>query len=932
MRRYPFKYLLTFAVAAGSALHAQQNAPADQAEFFEKRIRPLLIAKCQGCHNAKVKTSGLDLSSGAGFLAGGPSGPLLSKEHPEQSLLLQVTSYEARLKMPPMGKLTDDEQATLKAWVTMGAPWPGAVASAATGPGSGRQITDKDRAWWAFQPVKRPSDAKSIDQFITAKLTEKGLKSAPRADRMTLLRRATYDLTGLPPTEEEIKAFVDDKAPDAFAKVVDRLLASPRYGEKWGRHWLDVARYADSTGNDEDHRYPHAWKYRDYVIDAFNRDMPYDQFLREQIAGDLMPAEKPGEINRRGIVATGFLALGAKAIAQQDKKKMLYDVYDEQVDVTTRAFLGVTLACARCHDHKFDPLLTRDYYSMVGMFAATKSFKDPDTHVSQLLFVPLDPKEKVEKFRIHQQRVTNKATEIEDLLDSQAVSTMAGEVKRVAEYMIAARRVYVDKAVAAAVAKESGLSLDILNKWAKYLLPHPEARPHLDRWYAATPETLSTVAGTYQAEMDKHLAEWSKQVEEWRSKYFGLTEDQRAMNAPAKPKFDADKGRFFFETYTQGPFATSQEGRRDRSKGAPADLLARIEGLKKEQAALKASMPPEPDMACAVEDGAPVQQKVFLRGDYNSLGVDAPKAVPVVLTAASPQPEFAPKGSGRLELANWMARPDNPLTARVMVNRIWYWHLGEGLVRTPDNFGRMGERPTHPELLDYLADEFVKGGWSAKKLHRQILLSDVYQSSSTITEEAFAADPENRLFSRFPRRRLAVEEMRDGLLSIDGSIDLTVGGTLQSGTGTDGENSNGRLSLRPESNKRRMVYLPLRRANLPSLLNLFDFGDATTLSGKRTLTTVAPQALFMMNSDFIAERAKLLAESAEKQSSDPQARVKALYRRILNREAGGGEVDGALSYVKSFQDKYAANKRTDSDAWFSLVRILLSSNEFIYLD
>jgi hypothetical protein len=921
-------------LVASSAVNAQTP---EQTEFFEKKVRPLLAANCQGCHNSKLKTSGLDLSTSEGFFHGGPSGSLFSKDDPKSSLLLQVTSYEGKLKMPPMGKLRDEDLAVLKTWVESGAAWPGATVSTApkAGPG-GRQITDEDRNFWAFRPVSNPQPpavknaawaVNPIDRFVLARLEEKSLKPAPPADKLALLRRVSYDVTGLPPTEQEIQSFLADKSPDAYTKVVDRLLASPRYGEHWGRHWLDVARYADSTGNDEDHRYPHAWRYRDYVIDAFNSDMPYNQFVREQIAGDLLPPPEGSEVNRRGIVATGFLALGAKAIAQQDKKKMLYDVYDEQVDVTSKAIMGVTLACARCHDHKFDPLLTKDYYSMISMFASTKSFSNPETHVSQLLFTPLAPKKEVEAYERQQQRIANNKAAIEDLIDEQIEAHSAPLLPRLADYMVAARRVYADKADAAAVAKEQNLQPAILAKWIEYLKPNGEVRLQLERWEKATSETAPEVAKSYQSEFDKHYSEWSARVKEWRTKFRALTDEERAMKAPEKPGFEPAKGLFFYETYIRGPFSVAKA---DRDKILSADIKTKIAALRSKGETLKAALPPEPDMACAVQEGQPVQQKVFVRGDYNSPGPDAPKAFPVVMMRGE-QPVIT-KGSGRLELADWLARPDHPLTARVMVNRIWNWNFGEGIVRTPDNFGKMGERPTHPELLDYLATEFVRGGWSVKKIQRMILLSNTYQMSTAISDQAMETDPENRLYSRFPRRRLSVEEIRDGLLAIDGSLDYTEGGTLQKGTGTDGENSSGRLSLRPETSKRRLVYLPLRRANLPTLLNLFDFGDATTTSGKRALTTVAPQALFMMNSDFVTERAKSLAqEVAAKYSADTAARVRSLYLRVLNRPPAPDELDIALSYVNSFTTKFAG-KRTESDAWFSFARVLIASNEFIYLD
>ena len=398
--------------ARGEGATGQGPTP-EQIEFFEKRVRPVFANHCAKCHNPEAMVAELDLTTAEGFLKGGESGSLIDRADPARSRLLLVVGYEEKLKMPPAGKLREEELEALGAWVKMGAPWPGATAlpTIAAAPRSARSFTDEEKKYWAFQPLAQPAlpvvrnpqlaewGASPIDRFILASLAAKGLTPAPTADRLTLLRRATWDLTGLPPTEAEIRDFMADRSPEAFAKVVDRLLASPRYGEKWGRHWLDVARYADSTGNDEDHRYPHAWRYRDYVIDAFNRDLPYDQFVREQIAGDLLPSADGQEVNRRGIIATGFLSLGPKALAQQDKTRMLYDVYDEQVEVTGKAFLGLTISCARCHNHKFDPILTRDYYGMVGIFASTRSFRDPNAFVSPPLTKPLVTKAEYQRYQ-----------------------------------------------------------------------------------------------------------------------------------------------------------------------------------------------------------------------------------------------------------------------------------------------------------------------------------------------------------------------------------------------------------------------------------------------------------------------------------------------------------------------------------------------------
>ncbi len=915
----------------------------DQAEFFEKKIRPLLAANCAKCHNPNAKVAELDLTTAEGFARGGESGALINKEHPEESRLLKVIGYDDKLKMPPTGKMKDADIASITEWVKAGAVWPSAkpvVAETKTAPKSTREFTEEEKKFWAYQPLANPSVPKvknsawvksPVDAFILAKLEEKNLRPAPPADKMTLLRRATYDLTGLPPTEQEIKDFLADASPKAFEKVVDRLLASPRYGEKWGRHWLDVARYADSTGNDEDHRYPHAWKYRDYVIDSFNSDVPYDQFLREQIAGDLLPAKDGGEVNRRGIIATGFLALGAKAVAQQDKTKMLYDVYDEQVDVTSKAFLGLTMACARCHNHKFDALLTKDYYSMINIFASTRSFSNPDSHVSGLLEKPLVPKTEWEKYQAdrkeHQAKQQKAQGEIEDIVDSVREPAAKQLALRTADFMLAAHKVYNDNAKPEDIAEQTKLPVEVLKRWVNALKPQDLTPQHLLEWRNARPDKLTEVAQSYQQQFQTRLNEWLEEMVKWRAAE-KAAEPGKKKSPQSKPAFEAGDDRFFHSVYFagDGPFAVSAK---DKARFS-AEQNLRIAELQKEIETLKKSAPAEPELACAIEDGEPVAQKVFVRGDYNNPGEEAPKAFPAILSSFDTKPNFT--GSGRLQLAEWLTQPEHPLTSRVMTNRIWQWHFGEGIVRTPDNFGKTGDKPSHPELLDFLSREFVKRGWSIKSMHRLLMLSSTYQMSSANQTLADNTDTDNRLMTRFNRRRLSVEELRDGLLAIDGSIDLTMGGTLQKGRGTDGENNQGRLSLNPEKQKRRTVYIQLRRANLPTLLNLFDFGDATSVTGKRLLTNVSTQALFWLNSEFLTDRSASLAKTLLSDASlNDSARVESLYRRVLNRQAEKSELDQALKYIAAFKQK-ASGENADAKAWQSLCRVLMASNDFLYVD
>jgi hypothetical protein len=905
-------------------------------EFFETKVRPLLVAKCQGCHGVASHVAGLDLSSAEGFGKGADSGVLISGSDPAESRLMRAIGYEGRIKMPPTGRLKTEEIAAIREWIEMGAPWPAEKAKA-TGADTVKPVANltEQRKFWSFQPVRRtaPPAVKNrawtknpIDAFIFSKLEEKHLQPAPPANKVTLLRRATFDLTGLPPTEAEIQGFLQDNSPDAFARVVDRLLDSPRYGERWGRHWMDVARYADSTGADEDHRYPYAWRYRDYVIESFNRDTPYDRFVREQVAGDLLPADKPGEVNVRGIVATGFLALGPKLIAEQDKVKMFYDLVDEEIDTLSRGFLGLTVACARCHDHKFDPISTKDYYSLASIFASSKQLANVEAHVSELYFAPLIPKDVADRYEAHQAEIKGTQKKIDERLAEEGARYRDALAPRMAEYILAAGRVYRDGQTAEKVAAEEHLDKAILEKWAAYLKPVAERRAHLESWYNAMAGTREQIAAEYQKKFietatfrQEALANWRREAEAAKA---------AGNDAPAAPKFPAGDDRFFTEV-TSGktaPFALPENDRDSFLSEAPRAQLASLQNKLKQ---LKESGPPEPPLACALSEGKVTEQHVFVRGNPENRGELVPKRFPLVL-ASDRQPAIT-RGSGRKELADWLASAENPLTARVMANRIWQWHFGEGIVRTPSNFGKAGERPTHPELLDYLASTFAERGWSVKSMHRLLMLSNTYQMSSLGSSEALERDADDALLSRFPGRRLEVEEIRDSLLALDGSLDFTMGGALLSGRGTDKEFSDDRMSLNPDQSYRRTVYLPLRRSNLSSVLTLFDFGDATTPGEGRSQTNVAPQALYMMNSEFVARQARSLAGQMLGDSALNDARrIVRTYLRVLGRPAQESEVQRALEYVRLFPGK-PDDQAGRLLAWTSFCRALIASNEFLYV-
>ena len=926
--------LLGFA-ASVSPLAAQD---ADAAEFFEKRVRPVLANKCQACHNSGLKTGGLDLSSAEGFASGGQSGPVVSTEAPSESRILEVIRYRQRIKMPPGGMLPENEIAALADWVETGAHWPGVPGmkrSPVAEPGGG-PFTAAERNFWAFQKVQDPEPPQvkdvdwvrsPVDRFVLARLEEANLRPSAPASRLAWLRRASYDLTGLPPSEEQAAEFLGDESPRAFEKVVDRLLASPRYGERWGRHWLDVARYADSTGNDEDHRYPYAWRYRDYVVQAFNEDVPYDEFLTEQLAGDLLHSGESIEKRRRGIVATGFLALGPKALAQQDKQRMLYDVWDEQLDVVSKGFLGLTVTCARCHDHKFDPIPTKDYYSLLGMFASTRSFTAMGRTVSKLLFTPLVPDEEYQAYKDHKEAIGNKKFEIEDVVDQELQAYVSNLSPRLADYMLVAGNAGGDEQ-AEVLAADHDLEAPVLRKWIDYLRPREVRRPHMDEWRQASGANRSQAAAAYQKRFQERLEEWNETLRKWRERVRRMLKEMN-MPPPPRPKFEPGEDRFFHEVYFagKGPFFLEEKAQEKVFSQESNQLLA---VYRQELKHLEETLSAEPAMACAVEDGDPVRQRVFIRGDYNNLGEEAPKQFPQILAGSEQNPIST--GSGRMELARWLTGSEHPLTARVMVNRIWQWHFGQGLVRTPNNFGKLGTPPTHPQLLDYLARRFIREGWSIKKMHRLIMSSATYRMGTGTTPDKNLRDPQNQLLSRFERRRLEVEEIRDGLLSMDGSLDLAMGGTLQSGFGTDTENSNDRLSMKPETVHRRMVYLPLRRANLPTLLNLFDFGDATTSTGKRAHTNVAPQALFMMNSEFVADRARNLASRLEREEADSARRIDRIYLTTLNRKPEVEEREAALAYLGDFTEKYGRLQEPGLDALGSFCRILMASNDFMYVD
>jgi hypothetical protein len=793
---------------AGAKFDAPTAGNTGGIEFFEKEIRPLLVERCYKCHGTGKVRGGLRLLSRDLVLAGGDRGPAAVPGKPEESLLIAAVRRHGELKMPPTDVLPQGQVDRLTRWVALGLPWTTAVAQRPPTSGGEPAAHSGSKTWWAFQPVRnvaRPEvrdtawPRSEIDRFILSELEAHGLAPARAADRRTLLRRATFDLTGLPPSPQEIDAFLADRAPDAFAHVVDRLLASPAYGERWARHWLDVVRYTDYFYPDPN-AHPRAalfelfeaWRYRDWVVAALNGDLPYDRFIVHQLAGDLegSPSGEPFEPDR--LVATGFLALSVFDNGDADKLKIVTDIVDDQIDVVGKAFLGLTLACARCHDHKFDPVSQRDYYGLAGIFHSTRILAEVGAvgDHTVALRVPLVPPSYLKR---RDSQLTHIAA-----IDSIAVGL----------------RTLRSTFVGTAAGQGSGGAIAIGSLWCR----------------ACLDGGLGRVLG-WRGRLEKEL----------------LPEPPRALVA--------------------------QDG------GTPGGMFPGIQDV-----------------------------PLHVRGSYTRLGPVIPRHLPEFL---GERPAPIRRGSGRLELARWIARPENPLTARVLVNRVWQHHFGRGLVSTASNFGRLGEPPSHPGLLDWLADQCVRDGWSIKRLHRRILLSAVYQQSGESGALALRQDPENRWLARMSPRRLEAEAIRDSMLAVSGWLDRTSGGP-----------ATGDLA-RP----RRSLYVQTVRQDRGNFSSLFDAANPEQSVESRSVSTVAPQALFLINGALVqAQAVRLARRLIEAGPANDPARLDRAYRLLFGRPPLPLEVEIARSFLAR------ARERGALAAWTDYAHVLLCSNEFIYID
>ena len=828
------KHLAILLLAALPALAAEPTT--EKTEFFEKHIRPVLVEACYKCHSAadQKRKGGLTLDAKEATLRGGESGkPGVVAGNVSASMIYKAMTWEDEdMQMPPKEKLPAEVLANFKKWIEMGAPDPRSAPALAEAPKSKIDIAE-GRKHWAFQkPVATPApEVKNadwprtdIDKFVLADLEAKGLTPVADADRRTLIRRLAFDLTGLPPTPDEITAFLTDTSPDAVKRIIDQYLDSPRFGERWGRHWLDVARYGESSGKETNVLYPHSWRYRDYVIESFNENKPYDQFIKEQIAGDLLKYENKRQQGEQ-IVATGFLAIGAKSHNQRDRRQFTMDLVDEQIDAMSQAFLGLTIACARCHDHKFDPIAQSDYYALAGIFLSTDTL-----------------------YGTQQQLQNNHPSELIELEED-----------------------------------------------------------------AGLPPALAKISTSEMAFLKQKAAEASEARQEALAKVAEMRRSGSSKNDPA-----AD----FFRIRTAQDRAAQAEGDANlfRSDGTPRALVMGT-----------------------FDKSAPTNTPIMLRGDPNQASSTVvPRGLIEVLCAEN-EPRNIAKGSGRLDLAWFIASKENPLTARVMVNRLWLHLFGEGIVQTPDNFGTKGMAPTNQALLDHLAQRFIANDWSIKRTIMEIMLTRTYQLSSANHEANCAVDPDNHYHWRMSKRRLDAEAIRDSMLAISGTLDLyPVSGSpvARAGDGRQGLVNLFR-EISEESQVYRSVYLPIIRDQVPESLTLFDFPDASLVSGQRDSTNVPAQSLYLMNNPQAIAAADAFAKRLSKMEvRNPQERFIKAFELAYGRLPTSDEGSAVRSFFQRFTADYLngksateqARQQAQGVALSAFCQSLFASAEFRYVN
>ncbi len=943
MQRLPHTVLsgVVAFLAAAVACTGRADPTHEQEAFFESQVRPLLIKHCVECHGPDDESGELRLDRRVAIERGGASGPLVVPGDPDKSRLITAIRYgDSKLQMPPEGKLPAEVIDTLTAWVRSGAHWPADIAGNDAAPlPPAQRIAEFQETHWSYQPIVSHAppavrDAawvrQPIDAFVLARLEAANLSPNPPADRRTLIRRAHFTLTGLPPTYEEVEAFAADDSADALPRLVDRLLESRHYGERWARHWLDIARYADTTGyfaGSRDTRYPYAYTYRDYVIDAFNDDVPFDRFILEQIAADRL--ELPPE-RHKAFAAMGFLTVGRRFMNRQQ------DIIDDRIDVVTRGLLGLSVACARCHDHKYDPVPTADYYGLYGVFASSHEPED----------LPLlgDPRDNPQYEAFLAARA-EKQKEVDTWVEARRVAIEAELRDRVADYLE-----YLAKILPPADAKRvekqgrrGALRPRAITRWQKYLQDHA-SKPHpvwtlwhrlaalgpenfrekaaallhddgANPWLAEVhpgllatlrekpPESMVAVAALIGGRLEAAGAAW-QEARKANATLTRLPDDNEEALRGVLLAADSPT-----QLDTAAAVTLLDQGENNTHNS----MLGKVKGI-------EVTHPGAPGRGMVMRDNErPYEPVVFRRGQPDNRGDRVPRRFLQVLSHVDGGTPFT-DGSGRLELARAIASPENPLTARVIVNRIWQHHFGTGLVPTPSDFGVRGEPPTHPELLDHLAAEFMADGWSIKRLQRRIMLSATWQQSSAVRDDAAGSDPENRLIWHMPRRRLEFEPLRDRMLMAAGTLDLSVGG---------------RSVMIHQDATRRGLYAYMDREDVPGLLAAFDVPSPDASQAERSQTTVPQQSLYLLNSGFVIRQADAVAVKTEAATS-PEERVRALYRRVLARDPDTTEAALALEFVAAARgtDRSADGKPQPPaiDPWVQLAQVLLSCNEFAFVD
>ncbi|MFT5470216.1 MAG: hypothetical protein ACI8UO_005341 [Verrucomicrobiales bacterium] len=926
--------------------------------FFESKIRPLLVEHCYECHSGEKTKASLSLDTRSGWQTGGESGAAIIPGKPSESLLVEAVRYENQdLQMPPEkhgGKLSEDQISSLATWIEMGAPDPREAETKIAG-----MSAETAKTWWAFQQLPVPVPGK-IDDFFAEK---QPFDPNPRADKRSLIRRATYDLTGLPPTPEEVDEFIADASPDAFAKVVDRLLTSPQYGVRWGRHWLDVVRYADTAGENTDRPLPHAWRYRNWVFDAFNRDLRYDDFVRMQLAGDLLAKD-----NAEGIIATGYLALARRFGHDIADEKNVLLMHEDVIDNLGKNFLGLTTGCARCHDHKYDPITAQDYYALYGIFDSSRfSFPGCEKTGQPRDLVPLISADEIEAVlspwrerktiaEAEQKRFDEflaKANEATDqsakLLAESSVSegqsvpfnvpSIAVRQGEVLQLIVGPNANHgADSTLVEWTIRENGgegRSWSVANLIGDITRSNPIAGAHEATWCFLEVTKGPVFLGDKHDEIEKRsdLKGWS--LGDVPSVFANSNAE------PTKVWTELPATSFFVHPGPNRPVATAWICPIDGSvkiTGRVADahpsggdgVNFKLEHFEETELGpalialgkghVESEEPPPIPSAYAVVDAEPQNVRLHQRGDPEQPGDEVQRRW---LTVFGGEPVGADSGSGRKQLGDWIA--ENPLAARVMVNRVWHWHFGEGLVRSPNDFGSRGELPTHPELLDWLAAQFVAADFRVKPLHRLIMNTEPYQRSSARPDEFTTADPENRWLGRFERRRLSAEEIRDSLLAVSGKLDIAAAEAHPFPT----EKSWNFTQHNPfnavyDSNK-RSAFLMVQRQRRHPFLALFDGADPNASTPSRETTATPSQALYFLNAPFFHEQASAFAALVEKESPEDDSRIARTYRVLFQRSPTTAETERGLRFLSVYP-------AASTEKWAAYARVLLASNEFTHLD